>query len=304
MLEADGFGFLEQQTGGNPTPTRPSRRRALPELAGLPNTVAGWGMAFLQLRKSVGASNAILGMHISGWATRQGHRYFNVTDALSPEVDKVYAFLSPLGLAANPTGQTWDLLVGDPLDRDSDYYTARPGQNRWWDAATPRRSSRRSFNRYAEWLRLWNVKAAKRWVLWQIPLGNSNHLQRLQRRQSRARATRTTARSTSSAPIGSAPGQVRQGWRHWALLRCRRVGHEHLHERRLHRWPAFHEEPRGRFPQRRRTRDSIVRSRFDSALAIRQRARLAAAGRSRPQPHLLVHQIDRGTQSRRNHRRP
>jgi hypothetical protein len=33
-----------------------------------------------------------------------------------------------------------------------------------------------SFNRYAEWLRLMNVKAGKRWVIWQIPLGNSNHL--------------------------------------------------------------------------------------------------------------------------------
>src|SRR6185436_9714608 len=35
--------------------------------------------------------------------------------------------------------------------------------------------SSRSFNRYAEWLRLWNQKAKRRWVLWQIPLGNSNH---------------------------------------------------------------------------------------------------------------------------------
>jgi hypothetical protein len=24
------------------------------------------------------------------------------------------------------------------------------------------------------WLRLWNVESQKRWVLWQIPLGNSN----------------------------------------------------------------------------------------------------------------------------------
>ena len=38
-----------------------------------------------------------------------------------------------------------------------------------------RRSTRKSFNRYAEWLRLWNHKSSKRWVLWQIPLGNSNH---------------------------------------------------------------------------------------------------------------------------------
>ena len=46
----------------------------MPELAGLPNTVAGWGLAFLQLRKSVGANNAILGMHVSALGERQGHR--------------------------------------------------------------------------------------------------------------------------------------------------------------------------------------------------------------------------------------
>ena len=36
----------------------------IPELAGLPNTLAGWGMAFLQLRKSMEATNAVLGVHI------------------------------------------------------------------------------------------------------------------------------------------------------------------------------------------------------------------------------------------------
>jgi hypothetical protein len=50
------------------------------------------------------------------------------------------------------------------------------GQNRWWDASDAASINSRSFNRYAEWLRLWNVKAGKRWMLWQIPLGNSNHL--------------------------------------------------------------------------------------------------------------------------------
>ena len=67
------------------------------------------------------------------------------------------------------------MLVGDPLDRDSDYYVLVQGQNRWWDASDSASINSKSFNRYAEWLRLWNVKAAKRWVLWQIPLGNSNH---------------------------------------------------------------------------------------------------------------------------------
>jgi hypothetical protein len=175
LLEADGYGFLQQQTGGNPSTAAAIASTGMPELAGLPNTVAGWGLAFLQIRKAVGATNAILGIHISAWASGKDVSYFNVTDALSPEVDKVYSFLSPLGLGTNVTGQTYDLLVGDPLDRDSDFYRLTQNQDRWWDASDTASISSKSFNRYAEWLRLWNQKAARRWVLWQIPLGNSNH---------------------------------------------------------------------------------------------------------------------------------
>jgi hypothetical protein len=175
LMEADGFGFLEQQTGGNSAAYAAVKDSGLPELAGLPNTVAGWGLAFLQLRKSVGATNAVLGIHISGWASGEDIAYGSVTDSLQPQVDKVYAFLSPFGLTANVTGATWDFLVGDPLDRDSDYYKLVQGQNRWWDASDTASINSESFNRYAEWVRLWNVKAQKRWILWQIPLGNSNH---------------------------------------------------------------------------------------------------------------------------------
>src|SRR3954462_15716200 len=59
MLEADGFGFLEQQSNGNPNASAAIASSGMPELADLPNTVAGFGLAFLQLRKAVGASNAI-----------------------------------------------------------------------------------------------------------------------------------------------------------------------------------------------------------------------------------------------------
>ncbi|HYP91138.1 MAG TPA: PA14 domain-containing protein, partial [Polyangiaceae bacterium] len=65
-------------------------------------------------------------------------------------------------------------LVGDPLDRDADFYRLTQNSDRWWDASDSASISSKSFNRYAEWLRLWNVKAQKRWVLWQIPLGNSS----------------------------------------------------------------------------------------------------------------------------------
>jgi hypothetical protein len=175
LLEADGYGLLQQQTSNNPNAYAAVKDSGLPELAGLPNTVAGWGLAFLQLRKAVGANNAVLGIHISGWASGKDIAYYSVTDPLSPEVDKVHAFLSPLGLGANATGNRYDVLVGDPLDRDSEYYRVTRGEDRWWDASDSASISSKSFNRYAEWLRLWNVKSNTRWILWQLPLGNSNH---------------------------------------------------------------------------------------------------------------------------------
>jgi len=175
LLEADAFGFLEQQSGNNPNAAAAIASTGMPELAGLPNTVAGWGLAFLKIRNAVGATNAILGIHISAWASGKDIAYFNVTDSLQPEVDKVYSFLGPLGLASNVTGSTYDVLVGEPLDRDSDYYKLVQNQDRWWDPSDTASISSKSFNRYAQWLLLWNQKAQKRWVLWQIQLGNSNH---------------------------------------------------------------------------------------------------------------------------------
>lgn len=174
LLEADAFGFLEQQSGDNSSTPAAIASTGMTELAGLPNTVAGFGLAFLQLRKATGASNVVLGIHISAWASGKDISTFSVTDPLQPEVDKVYAFLAPFGLTSNVTGQQMDVLVGDPLDRDADFYRLTQNQDRWWDASDSASISSKSFNRYAEWLRLWNVKAQKRWVLWQIPLGNSS----------------------------------------------------------------------------------------------------------------------------------
>jgi len=176
LLEADGFGFLEQQTGDDPDAYAAVAATGLPELAGLPDTVAGWGLAFLQLRNAVGADKVILGIHVSAWASGKDIAYAQADAPLPSEVDKVYNFLAPLGLAANVTGSTYDLLVTDPLDRDADYYRLTLGQDRWWNASDDAALTTQSFNHYAEWLHLWNQKAGKRWVLWQIPLGNSNHL--------------------------------------------------------------------------------------------------------------------------------
>jgi hypothetical protein len=178
MMEADGFAYMEIQSGDDPNAYSAIADSGMTELQGLPNTAAGWGLAFLQIRKAVGANNVILGMHVSDWATQMDIAYYSADIPLEPEVQKAYAFLSKLGLVENITGETYDVLVGDPLDRDSGYYEVVKGlgQDRWWDASDDAPINSKSFNRYAEWLRIWNQTAQKRWVLWQIPLGNSNHL--------------------------------------------------------------------------------------------------------------------------------
>lgn len=176
LLEADGFAYMQQQSGNDPNAYSAIADTGLPELAGIPNTAAGWGLAFLQLRKAVGANKVILGVHLSGWATGLDLFHASTSANLQAAVDEVYAFLAPSGLAANVTGQTYDVLVGDPLDRDANYYQLVRGENRWWDASDSAPIASKSFNRYAEWLRLWNLKSNKRWVLWQIPVGNSSSL--------------------------------------------------------------------------------------------------------------------------------
>jgi hypothetical protein len=177
MLEADGFGFIEQQCMDTPGLYAAVKDSGVPELAGLPNTVAGWGLAFLAIKKAVGANNALLGLHLSAWSTGPDLGNGDPTVPLQEEVDAGYWFLSKLGLSANSTGLTYDFLVADPSDRDADFYRLTKGtSDHWWDMGDTAPINTASFNHYAEWLRLWNVKSGKRFVLWQIPEGNSNSL--------------------------------------------------------------------------------------------------------------------------------
>lgn len=163
LLEADGYAYMQQQSGYNPNAYSAIAATGLPELVGLPNTVAGWGRAFPRMREAVGASKVILGLHVSTWTTgTELMRGSGLNASLQQHVDIGYNFFSQLGL------DQYDLLVGDPCDRDADYHRLNTGTDCWWTAANGRA------NRFATWLKLWNEKAKKRWVLWQIPFGTSN----------------------------------------------------------------------------------------------------------------------------------
>ena len=175
LMEGDGFGFCQIQSNGNSSLYAAISDSGVPELQGLPNTVYGFGLALLKIRQATGATNAYMGIHISGWATLKDLFYASVTDPMQPEIDLIYNFLLPFGLNKNNVvGDEFDFMVTDPLDRDSDFYRLTMNQNRWWDAADSASINSQSFNRHIEYIRLFNQKSGKKFILWQIPLGNSN----------------------------------------------------------------------------------------------------------------------------------
>lgn len=87
---------MEIQSGDDPHAYSAIAASGMPELSSLPDSAAGWGLAFLMIRKAVGADKVILGMHISAWASGKDISYFQTDVPLQPEVDNVYAFLSQL----------------------------------------------------------------------------------------------------------------------------------------------------------------------------------------------------------------
>jgi hypothetical protein len=176
LLENTAFAFIELAARHDPAVPAAVASSGLPELADLPNTVAGWGLAFLRLRRSVGALNAKLAVDVAHWASGLDVIYADASVPLRPEVDRVWAFLGPLGLTPNLTGDTYDLLAHHVSDFDFDYSKLVLNKDFWWDPADSASASTRSFTRYLAWLALWNQRAAKRWVLWEIPVGNSYHL--------------------------------------------------------------------------------------------------------------------------------
>jgi hypothetical protein len=176
VIEPTTFGYLEQQSRDDPTAPAAVASTGMPELAGLPDTLTGFGLAFLQLRKAAGAANALLAMNVEVWADGDDVAYYSLSKPLDDATARVARFLTPLGLAANVTGQTYDLLASSTAQHDADYDLMVNGQDRWFDPSDTAPIASRSFDRYAAWLARLNRRLARRWILWGMPVGNSNHL--------------------------------------------------------------------------------------------------------------------------------
>jgi len=168
-VEPDFWGFMEQQNADPTMIPAVVASSGNADLAGLPNTVAGMGLAFLKLRDKY-APNALLGIHASSWASNVDI----ATDQRSTidpaaEADKVIAFINKAGLVGNPSGITpWDVIFNDVADHDAAWYGAASNPH-WWDRNNV------LFPNFTRWLAFMNrmhTDTGLPLIEWQVPVGN------------------------------------------------------------------------------------------------------------------------------------
>jgi hypothetical protein len=160
-VEPDLWGYIQQRVGDNAASASAKvAETGLPELGGLPSTVAGFARAVLRLRDAY-APNVVVGYHISVWGTNVDIILSNPSDASIDTLgSRAAAFFASLG--AN-----FDIAFAEFSDRDSGFYQHVYGDNgqHWMDAEDFRRLAR-FFGRFSQ-------AAGRRIVMWQIPLGNA-----------------------------------------------------------------------------------------------------------------------------------
>jgi hypothetical protein len=159
-VEPDMFGFLQTLNGNPALLTASVASSGDSNVAGYPNTVAGFGQALLHLR-DLYAPNVIMAAHVStwGWNTSTSST-LNVAQIAKNDA----AFMTGLG--------NWDLFFTDITDRDAAYYQLVVGDGgaHWWDATNQKYPN---FNRLNAWAGAFTAAAQKRLVIWQLPIGNT-----------------------------------------------------------------------------------------------------------------------------------
>jgi len=164
QVEPDMWGYAEQSTGTTDDATRvPAEVGAtgLAELAGLPDTLAGFAQAVVRLRDRY-APNVILGYHLSFWGTDQDP-FSGSTSWSTAQIDALAArsaaFYHSLGTA-------FDVAFTEFSDRDAAFKQIQYGDGgaSWWDAA--------DFANDVRYLGDFSTATRLRLISWQIPVGN------------------------------------------------------------------------------------------------------------------------------------
>jgi len=161
-VEPDAWGYIEQQSTNNSAATVPVQVAATgnADLAGLPNTAAGFAQAIKRLRDKY-APNVLLGYHLSVWGTGDDILYSRPADSVVvADAQKAAAFEQSLGTS-------FDLTFAEATDRDAAFkqYQYGDGGASWWSAA--------DYARNVLFLQTFHAAVPLGIVDWQLPLGNT-----------------------------------------------------------------------------------------------------------------------------------
>ncbi len=161
-VEPDLWGYIEQAASGNDAATVPAAVASSgdADLAGLPNTAAGFAKAFIHLR-DLYAPHVLVAYHLSVWGTMFDLHASQTSDAETDTLAaKAASFYGSLGAG-------FDLAFTDLADRDEGFYQYQYGDGgaAWWNAS--------DFPRYGRFIGGFSSATGKRVVVWQIPMGNT-----------------------------------------------------------------------------------------------------------------------------------
>ena len=161
-VEPDLWGYVEQRSSGDDAATVPARvgSSGNADVAGLPDTAAGYAQAVVRLRDTY-APNVVLGYHLNVWGTGTDIALQDPpnaqVDALARRAARFYASL----------GARFDVTFAEFDDRDAGFNRLVNGDGgaSWWRGG--------DFARDVRFTGGYHRATGQRIVKWQIPLGNT-----------------------------------------------------------------------------------------------------------------------------------
>jgi hypothetical protein len=154
-FEPDFWGYTQQKGGDDPSKVKILTGSLVPECAGMPETVAGFGKCLVKLARALAPKTAV-GLSASTFGA-----YTNG----APDAARVAAYLDAVGADA-------DFVVIETLDRDAgcfergiDPLCQRSGSFYWTEA---------NFADHLAWASAIRKRTKKPLLWWQMPLGVAN----------------------------------------------------------------------------------------------------------------------------------
>lgn len=160
-IEPDFWGYA-QQINPDPSKIPAAVSKANPtDCKDLPDTIAGMGNCLVAMTRAY-APNAKIGLHASGWGTKN-----DVLHNSDPKTD-VEGIGKATGEFMGACATDADFLVIDAADRDAAWYDTQ-NRSTWWDDTNAKLPN---FTQAFTWAKAVSLAAKKPVFWWQVPLGN------------------------------------------------------------------------------------------------------------------------------------